>query len=232
MKSFRQFITEMAKPNQKINDTVFYHGNSRGHDEAVSIARDGLNPAGNGKQSGGMLKPMEGKVYATPHIHYAQIYALGGDIAGSTGYYNPERAKKEAEHGHVFAFSGSKISDVHPDEDSVGQLYGTNKGPHWLNHLVDKHMTPHTRKKAREGEYSHYANIGKKMQKHLSDDQKLDLINNHGAHAAITGNIKPDRVFRIHKSKIPELKRDGSNFFDHAEELDIDELAKGNAVRK
>ena len=66
----------------------------------------------------------------------------------------------------------------------------------------------------------------------MSDEQKLDLIHNYGTHIAHTGTIKPDRAYRIHKDKIPLLNRDGSNFFEHAEEVNMKDLANGQHVLK
>ena len=167
-----------------------------------------------------MLTPVEGKTYITPHIHYAQIYALDGDIAGSTHHNNDK-------HGYVFQIHGKKLKDVQPDEDDVGHLIYKNTHPDWLKNLANKHLTPNVMNRVKDGEYAYFAKAGKKLLNKMSDEQKLDLINNHNTHIAHTGTLMPDKVFRIHHSKIPLLKRDGSNFFQHAEELNLHDLKNG-----
>lgn len=222
MLRFKQFINEMAQPTKELTKKYYYHGTTSG--AASDIAKNGIQPPDLTNTKENFLTPVSGKVYVTPHIHYAQIYSIGGDVAGSSSW------KPKDEYGHLFSFSGKKLKDVQPDEDNVGEIYTRNTSPDWLTKLVNKHTTSYSRKKAKEGEYHHYANIGKRVLPHMSDEQKLELIQHHNAHVAHTGTIIPDRAYRIHRDKIPLLNRDGSNFFDHAEELDMEELAKGNSV--
>ena len=224
-------LMEMATPTKQIKDTPFYHGTydrtgGDGLEVAKNIASSGIRPPDLSGRKETNLRPVEGMAYATPHLHYAQMYALGGDIAGSS--YKPKNT-----HGYVFSFTGKKLTDVQPDEDSVGELFHSGKGPAYIHDLAVKHASYHSRKKAKEGEYEHFAKVGKSIIPHMTDEQKLDLIHSHGVHIANKGNIFPDRVYRIPTDKIPVLKRDASNFFDHAEELDIDKLREGEvSVRR
>ena len=67
------------------------------------------------------------------------------------------------------------------------------------------------------GEYLYWAMAGKiLLSRHLTDEQQLDLIN-EGAHIAHEGKITPTECWKIHKSKAPLLKKNGSNFFQVAE---------------
>ena len=52
----------------------------------------------------------------------------------------------------------------------------------------------------------------------MSDSQKQKLID-AGAHIANTGVLIPSKAYRIDRNKTQQLKRDGSNFFDLAEEI-------------
>lgn len=214
MKTFKQFVTEMAKPTDEMHSMDFYHGTSN-RAAALGIAKEGIKP-GAVKQGKGSLAPVAGKAYVTPHIHYAQIYALGGDIAGG----KPEhKINHETEpHGYVFKVPGHHLKDVQPDEDSIGQAVHDKTHP-WLNHMARQHLTDGQHRKVMDGEYSEWARSGKKLAKKMDDHQKLDLIK-HGAHVAHEGTLHPTEVYRIHKDKIPLLKDDGSNFFDHAEKID------------
>ena len=230
MEAYANMINEMAAPSSKVKDTVYYHGtyDRRGAVEgsvAKSIANIGIIPPDLSGTKNSNLRPVIGKTYATPDIGYAQIYALGGNIAGHD--FRNSSWKPKHKYGYIFAFHGKKLSDIQPDEDSIGELVGKIKGPSWLHHLAHKHVASSVIDKARDGEYHAYARIGKNLVKKMSDEQKIELIHNHGVHVANTGNIMPDRVYRIDTEKNHLLKRDGSNFFDHAEELDMDDLKNG-----
>lgn len=214
-------ILEMAMPTDDIKNKTFYHGTSNSSN-AISIAKNGLVPP-EIKNPKASLAPVRGKVYATPHLSYAQIYAIGGDIAGSTRPLNP----KEDKHGYVFAFSGHKLNDIQPDEDEVGELFFNKKHPAWMHYLIHKHCSENTIKRTNEGEYAAFARIGKKILPKMTDSQKLELVTRYNTHIAHTGGIIPDKVYQIDKHKIPLLKSDGSNFFEHAKEIKMEDLAKG-----
>ena len=225
MKSFKTFLAEMASPSDIVKNKTYYHGTSS-LDNASSIARDGITPP-EIIHKRAALAPVVGKTYATPDIGYAQIYAIGGDIAGSNSNW---KARGREKYGHVFSFSGHKLQDIQPDEDSIGKLYYENKHPYWMDNLVRKHSTEKTIRDAKEGEYAAWARLGKNIVSKMSDSQKLELIHNNNVHIANTGKIIPDKAYRIDNDKIPLLKKDGSNFFDHAEELDTDALKNGKHV--
>lgn len=236
-------LTEMAAPSKEIKGATFYHGTydkrggGDGKDIAQHIVTHGIQPPELSDKKETALKPVEGMTYTTHDIGYAQMYALGGNIAGSD--FSNSNWKPKHSHGYIFSFKGNRLSDVQPDEDSVGELYykyhrgdvvNGAKIPDYIDQLAKKHATAHTRNKAKEGEYAHWAKLGKSVIPHMTDEQKLEVISQHKSHVANRGNIIPDRAYRIPMDKIKHLKKDGSNFFDHAEELDIDELKKGNVV--
>lgn len=214
MYSFKQYLAEMAMPTEDISSKTFYHGTTT-KESADSILKNGIQPP-NLENRKGLLKPVEGKVYVTHDIGYAQIYALGGDIAGHT---DPYSKKRYGQHGYVFKFAGDKLKDVQPDEDSIGEMVGNGKGPNWLHRMASTHLAASTIRKAKEGEYDYYAKVGKVLVKRMSDPQKLELITHHGAHIAHHGPIIPDEAYRIDRDKTHLLKRDGSNFFEHAERI-------------
>jgi hypothetical protein len=218
MLTFIQFITEAA-PTAEIHNTDYYHGTTS-REAALGIAKNGIQPPPP-KKHPGHLTPVPGKVYVTPHLKYAQIYAIGGDMAG----HDHKMAHHEKDpYGYVFKVHGHKMKDVQPDEDSVGQMVNSQKHP-WLNDLAKRHLTArqHANVTNRFAEYAHESAAGKKLVKHMTDWQKHELIK-HGAHVAHHGPLQPDEVYRIHHSKIKHLKSDGSNFFDHAEKIGTHEI--------
>jgi hypothetical protein len=218
MKTFKQFRIDEAQATEDIKQMTFYHGTTK-REHALGIAKNGIQPGVTKEKPGknGMMTPVVGKTYATPHIGYAQTYALGGAVAGSkTG--GDWLKKSHGEHGYVFAIHGHELGHVQPDEDSVGEA--VHKGTHgWLNHMARTHLTDGQQRRIKDGEYAEYARSGKKLVKKMSDSEKLSLIRG-GAHVAHEGPLKPHAVYRIHRDKIPLLKDDGSNFFDHAEKID------------
>lgn len=208
-------LWEMAAPASHHLDKMYYHGTS---DEEVArkIITDGhIKPPEITKKKGDLV-PVAGKTYITPHIHYAQIYSIGSDTAGTSFH------RIKGEHGYVFGIHGSHLKDIQPDEDSVGELVANSQVP-WLSHLAKNHLHPTTYHKVMQGEYSKWASGGKQLLKKMRDDQKLSLID-QGSHIAHTGELPISKIWRIHKDKVKLLKRDGSNFFDHAEEVKRDEV--------
>lgn len=211
-----EYLLEMAAPVPDISSMTFYHGTPK-KEYAESILKNGLQPPKEKRK--GNLAPVEGKVYMTPHIGYAQIYALGGHVAGSSKESALHLIKHDGQHGYLFKIAGHKLTDVQPDEDSIGEHIGEGTGPSWLHGLANKHIAASTLKKAKDGEYDAYARIGKVLVKRMSDAQKIDLIVNHGAHIAHHGAVEPDEAYEIDRNKIPDLSHDGLNFFDHAKRI-------------
>jgi len=70
------------------------------------------------------------------------------------------------------------------------------------------------------GDYDARAEVGKKLVKKMTDEQKLYLID-LGAHIAHEGdgNLMPDKAYKIEFKNIKNLNDDGSNFFDYAKEV-------------
>lgn len=216
MKTFKQFITEMAAPTDDLKKLDYYHGTTS-RTAALGIAKEGIKAQE--VKSKGHMAPVTGKAYITPHIDYAQMYAMGGNIAGSD---RPMSHHKDEPYGYVFKVKGHKLKDVQPDEDSVGEA--VHKKTHWwLNDLANRHLTDNQLRKVKDGEYPEWARSGKKLVKYMNDDQKTDLIKS-GAHVAHGGDLEPDEIYRIHHSKIKHLKKDGSNFFEHAEKINKEDI--------
>lgn len=212
MKSFKQFLNEMAVPSDATKAKTYYHGTTS-RAAALGIAKDGFK--GREVQGKSSMAPVVGKVYVTPHLHYAQIYAQGGDIAGTKHQMSHHETDH---HGYVFAVHGHQMKNVQPDEDSIGEML-YNKKHSGLAHLARQHLGDATHKKVMDGDTAAWARAGKTLVKKMPDHMKNELID-HGAHVAHEGPLKPDAIYRIHKDKIQHLKRDGSNFFDHAEKIE------------
>lgn len=215
-KEFKQHLITEAQATEDLKQMTFYHGTTR-REAALGIAKNGIQPGvtKEKKVKNGHLTPVVGKTYATHDIGYAQMYALGGDIAGHDTQMTHHKTDP---HGYVFAIHGHQLGHIDPDEDSVGEAVYKKKHD-WLNGMARQHLTDGQQRRVKDGEYSEWARSGKKLVKKMSDSQKLDLIRG-GAHIAHDGPLQPHAVYRIHHNKIPLLKRDGSNFFDHAEKID------------
>jgi hypothetical protein len=111
-----------ALPTQAMRDSRYYHGTTSTA-AALAIMQQGLK--GQESQGRGKMAPVVGRVYLTPHIDYAIIYALGGDYKSSMleakDYSDP--------YGYVFVVKGADLVDVQPDEDSVGEWLSDNSKP-------------------------------------------------------------------------------------------------------
>jgi hypothetical protein len=237
---FSPSLDEMA-PSPEIKGMRLYHG-TKTTAAAADIIKNGIRP-GAVTQGRGQLAPVAGRSYFTPDIAYAQMYAIGGDIAG---HKMPEQFMKGSRYGYVFVISGANLGDVNPDEDSVGEFLskhaeeimrpGTNGYPRptgdytfkpdgiddyakkivWYN--IKGLMTPKQFKDACFGLVAAQAAGGKRAVKLLNDGDKARLIR-WGAHVAAEGSYMPDECWRIDKLKCHKLKRDGSNFFEIAQKM-------------
>lgn len=225
-------LLEMAAPNTAVRAKTYYHGTNK-EERGLAIIKDGYLKPGAITQSRSALAPVAGKVYITPHLSYALIYALGGDIAGTNSWGYWMRTKHPSQYGYVFEIPAHNLTDVQPDEDSIGEiLYDlmhsnelnrlnkydeTTWKQHWLVQLAKRFLTQNQLRKIYSGEYATWAQAGKNLLKRMNDAQKLDLINYPQVHVAHSGKVEFKRVWRIDKNKAEEFKRDGSNFFEVAE---------------
>ena len=224
MITFKEFLDEMAAPTASIMKKVYYHGTAF-EKAGLAILKRGIEPGdlATPEKYTGMknLVPVSGKVYITPSLHYAQIYAIGGDFAGEE---EPIELNGQ-EFGYLFSINGSDLVDVQPDEDSVGEMVmkelnipGKNPVISRVADIVSTTLSARDLKKLKYGEYGMYAHAGKKVMSKLSDSEKIELIA-AGAHIAHHGKLIPSGAWKIDLIHIENLKRDGSNFFDYAEKI-------------
>lgn len=174
------------------------------------------------------MAPVMGRVYLTPHLSYALIYAIGGDFAGSSP---PPKEFTEEPFGFVFAVPSDALTDLQPDEDSIGEMVQVasepietqrkfypdlaGKIPVWLSYFAERHLTPRQLSKVLEGEVAYYASAGKRLVKMMSPRQMQEIID-AGAHVANEGIVRPSSCWKVEKARSAEMKRDGSNFFEIA----------------
>ncbi|MFA5490417.1 MAG: hypothetical protein WC284_14625 [Candidimonas sp.] len=128
--------------------------------------------------------------------------------------------------GHVFVIPGERLSSIQPDEDSIGDFFYKNttsdKNPNsnmnfkeqQIYNFIKSVLTPTQVKKIIDGEYSYYAAGGKRVLKIMPNWMKEYMIENIPyVHISHQGMIRPSECWRISKKDIPNLKKDGSNFF-------------------
>ena len=216
-------LYEMAMPSDIHRSMTYYHGTTDAK-AAKSIMKNGIQPrsvtlAKRDSRTRVNLNPVEGKVYITPNLGYAQMYALGGDVAGSN--YQP----KDRKYGFMAVIDGKEIKDIQPDEDSVGEIIYNAMRENSLDpflirmaNTVRASLTPNQLRQFRDGEYDMWAHTGKKLLKKMSDSDKLRFID-FGAHIAHEGALIPSAMWRIDLKYIPNLKKDGSNFFEFAKQI-------------
>ena len=223
-------INEFAAARVTDKAKTYYHGTPMS-EFAKSIFVNGIHPPDLTGRSDN-LRPREGKVYITPEIKYSLVYALGGSVAGGGADTVKHMLDHVGRYGYLFVIPGERVSDIEPDEDSIGEMIydGT---PEWLHELASEQLEGVEYGDYEDdtdeygglgvdlfydvmgGEYEAWAVAGKMLLPILSDEQKLSLIDN-GAHVAHSGKLIPSECWRIDRKQIPDLKEDGSNFFDVA----------------
>lgn len=94
---------------------------------------------------------------------------------------------------------------AHPPSSPEAQIY----------RYLQSAMTPTQFEKCLDGDAGAWASGGKRALKKMPDWMKIALING-GAHIAHGGTIRPSQCWRILKTDLKQLKKDGSNFFEVA----------------
>jgi hypothetical protein len=213
-----EFKAAMAAPTDKMRGMRFYHGCSN-EQFAAGVLSDGvIRPRDGGAKpvnGTGWLAPINDRTYLTPSLKYAVIYVLGGDVAG--GEIWERFVQKDGRYGHLFVVDGSALSDVQPDEDSVGELLARANIP-WLESLARVHVAPSRLKGVKQGYYAYWSSVGKQLLRRMSEPQKLMLLD-AGAHVANRGETPFVEAWRFDKLRCRELQKDGSNFFALAERI-------------
>lgn len=214
---------------------VYYHGTSN-EIMGKNILTQGIKP-GRITVSNKMGAPVENRVYLTPHLQYAIIYCIGANMLGED---ISDYVKNEGRYGYLFEISKEKLNnDAQPDEDSIGYIlqyaftkeyygkgvyYGdkinfNNMDLKWLYNLGSSIFTENQIHDIVHNydDFKLYK-LGKKIVKAMSPKQKQILID-MGTHIAYLGIVKPEKCWKFDKLKNPELKRDGSNFFQLAQRI-------------
>lgn len=215
--SIKEFpLEEMAIPDDEIRNMIFWHG-AKTTDQAQNIMKNGIKVSTN--KSKDIFTPVFGANYVTRNRKYASTYAFGGsDKIGKP--VTQSDLERYGTHAYLFKFTGDKLTDIQPDEDSIGAMLDIENGPAWLNDLAKTRLyKPYYSKVVKQKNMLYWPAAGKSLVKAMSDEQKLDLIKNYDAHIANFGVIHPDEVYRIHRKHLPEIKPDGSNLDDFMERI-------------
>jgi hypothetical protein len=226
---FLSQIFEMPLAGEEEKSQVYYHGTSK-EQAGISILKDGIQPPDLTDRKG-FLKPVQGKVYLTPSLETAIVYALGGYVAGhdlsqrrvvSRKGTEPSWIERDGRYGYVFVIRGEDLQDIQPDEDSVGELLSglmSTEPNHWLCQRAKRIVAPSRLKQVKNGEYVFFASVGKQLMKHLSAAEKLEIVRN-GGHLAHEGAVQPCEAWRFDKTLCPKLQGYGPNeFFALAEKV-------------
>jgi hypothetical protein len=213
---FKEYLQEIAALPIEFKDKNLYHGTDT-IKAGESIFKCGYIIAPEIKGKKNKMTPVEGRVYLTPDLKYAVIYTIGANMLGEDLSHWLNGKDREDKFGYLFVIDKNDISDVQPDEDSIGEMI-SNKSPEWLFNLAKKYLTNKQFKNVMSGECDDWASAGKKLVKKMVDWQKLELIT-LGSHIANNGKIKFSEAWKFDKNKCEQLKRDGSNFFKLAERI-------------
>jgi len=234
-----------ANPRRRNPDSarLYYHGSTgeKTAGSAEGALKDGFL-RGRAVQQRSKLAPVVGRVYLTPSVEYAQIYALGGVLAGRD--IPPSSIERNGRYGYIFVVPETELRDPWPDEDAVGELvsdgllkedtyrYRLGECPRWLVRLAEYHLTPAqlTRMRSLYAEYADNAAVGKKLVKKMTPEQRAELVARGWAVASL-GPVRFTEVWRIDKTRSAELREDGSNFFDIAERVPLQNPRRRNPSR-
>lgn len=238
---YNKIMNEMAQPGESHRSTMYYHGTGN-LDSAIGILKNGFKAQEICSRK--LCAPVKGKVYMTPSLETAMIYAFEGYAAG---HKESRKLEGPRRYGAIFEIPGTELGDIQPDEDSVGEIlkdvmnyfdkgkdsriyddYKWHKDMYdlkWIYALAKTWLTPlQWQKVVRHDDEYHIYDAGKKLVKYMTDWQKLQLID-MGAHIANEGHtIVPKKAWLINRLESEKYKKDGSNFFQLAKEVGLKEL--------
>lgn len=208
----------------------YFHGCSV-ESSAKKIMTEGLVP-GNivGSRAKGFLEPMAGKVYLTPSLGYAAIYALGAGMVGIdlSSDHGRELVNRGGSIGYIFVVNGSDLSDVEPDEDFVGEAIarglngnrGVSAADQEVARIASRFVHPSRLAKVRDGYVAFQASVGKQVMSKISPDLKIRLIE-QGASIAHHGPIMPREAWALPKERFSEISNNGDGFFQIAQMVEL-----------
>jgi hypothetical protein len=204
---------------------LYYHGTSN-EKNALLIINQGILP--DLSKTKGTARPVDGRVYATINIVHALPYLLGGAMAG---HDLPKDWIEESRYGYLFIIKGEDLEDIQPDEDQIGQAVHDKAFP-WVDKYLDliSEEEPENSDFDEEegfshrnllsqvnlGEYAGWIKAGHLLLKNLTQSEMNDVIEKYG-NVAHLGVVYPVDTWKFDKLKCPQLKEDGSNFFELAE---------------
>ena len=239
---FNEFVNEVQVT---FDNQTFYHGSSNQENAEKAIKDEYLKPGNEDNKRGRKGTPEIGRVYMTQNLHHALIYTIGGDYLGSE--ISDHILKNEGQFGYLFVIDSKELGDVDPDEDYVGELiYMIGEKEFYLNnkdsydyefnkrasewdentkqsylYMAKNYLTPRQYQKCLDyNDYMDFPPAGKKLNKVMGDLWKKRIID-LGVPIANYGKTKFKEVWKFDKTKSEELKKDGSNFFDLAEKIDL-----------
>ena len=118
-------------------ERAFYHGTPN-EEVAQKILQSGELRPGIEWEPGGStedwtMAPMAGQVYFTPSLKYVLAHVLGAHESCPPDVL----CKRGGQYGYLFVVPGSTLTDLLPDEDTIGELLCEKEFP-WLNEEYDK----------------------------------------------------------------------------------------------
>jgi len=223
-----------AAPATEFAADTYYHG-TKTEEQAMGLWESGIKPdlwETNPDYDGSTLaRPIEGRVYVTKNLGYALHYALGAAMAGSDTPYNKKLIEKHGQYGYMAVIPGSELKEVHADEDQIGEAVHDAfkyKSMKWLQELAADHLDVDFEEESddgpiannlldqvKDGNYDAYIAAGKILMDELTPEMHLEIIREYG-NIAHEGSLMPSELWQIDRNLIPDLAKDGSNFFDLA----------------
>ncbi len=194
-----------------------------------------------GRKPRGALTPIQGHCYLTPNIKYACIYALGGNMVGM----DYKLRKGEDRYGFVFVIRDSSSLTLVPDEDEIGHYlreapdiingkyynrhmdnlaFGEEMGKdkalaYEMKAIAERYLTKNQQDRLwHDYEYDIMAIVGKKLMKFIPSSTKQKLVD-MGCHVSTPEKVTFDEVWRLDKTKNPDIGFQAQYFFEVAKRI-------------
>lgn len=228
--TFENYLYEMAKPlDQHINMT-YYHGSPLTDSQISDILKNGfdfkhteLKYENHPKMTS---KPVQNHIYLTTSRAYALTYACKGFYSDNgTDWKFKYNEKNFAPNSKavVFEISGSKLTDIYPDEDEIGytlyEILKKEKLGMFEQQILDVAKTVLNQKQLEDVLDNKHPDVlikvGKKIMYKLPDELKYYIISQN-KNISNKGKIIPDKAFVLDFEDFNKVKTI-SDFYKLAE---------------
>lgn len=201
-KLIKEDLFETIKPIEEYRNLTWYHGTSYHNIDSI-LTDKCLKPS---TYSRARLAPMQNCVYLTANLEEALSYAFYRS-GKHFDYELPSNDSPTPQYAYVIEVDGQNLNEVYADEDIIADILNSEKNRldfNWVFKMAQYYEFTLYNKYKVKGNYDLGTQLGKRLMKHISDNQMIELIN-HGRKIAHYGPVNISHIWKIDMNMFNEL---------------------------